>query len=64
MAVQQQVPSSNAVRDLLLGEDTSQQAEFILNLIAEAAEGGREILNVISDVIQVGVWLVNGRQAQ
>jgi hypothetical protein len=46
---------SNAVRDMLLGEDTNVQAEFILNLIEEAAEG-REVANVISDVIQVG-WV-------
>lgn len=43
---------ANAARDLLLGDDASQQAEFILNLIEQAAEG-RELQNVISDVIQV-----------
>lgn len=46
--------TTNAVRDLLLGDDAQQQAEFILNLISEAAEG-REVLNVISDVIQVTI---------
>jgi hypothetical protein len=44
--------TSNAVRDLLLGEDAGQQADLILSLISEAAEG-RELQNVISDVIQV-----------
>ncbi|KAI8464574.1 MAG: hypothetical protein J3K34DRAFT_114028 [Monoraphidium minutum] len=45
---------TNAVRDLMLGEDTAAQAEFILNLISEAAEG-REVLNAVSDVIQVTI---------
>ena len=52
MASRSGVKTHNAARDLLLGEDAGAQAEFILGLIAEAAEG-REIQNVISDVIQV-----------
>lgn len=43
---------TNAVRDLLLGEDAAAQADFILGLVSDAAEG-KELLNVVSDVIQV-----------
>lgn len=51
---------ANAVRELLLNPAAAQQqAELILNLIAEAAEG-RESFNVISDVIQVGAVASEG----
>lgn len=41
------------IRDLLLGEDVSGQVELLLNLISDAA-AGRELSNVVSEVIQVG----------
>ncbi|GBF90113.1 hypothetical protein Rsub_02821 [Raphidocelis subcapitata] len=47
--------AGNATKDLLLGDDPqkdAQRAELILSLISDAAEG-REIANVVSDVIQV-----------
>jgi hypothetical protein len=53
--------AGNAVKDLLLGDDPqkdAQRAELILSLISDAAEG-REIANVVSDVIQVGVASVD-----
>lgn len=40
------------IRDLLLGEDVSGQVELLLNLLSDAA-AGRELSNVVSEVIQV-----------
>ena len=51
--------TANGVRDLLLSDQTDKQAEFILSLSADAAEG-RELPPVITDVIQVGLACDNG----
>lgn len=40
------------IKDLLLGEDVSGQVELLLNLLSDAA-AGRELTNVVSEVIQV-----------
>eukprot|EP00878_Enallax_costatus_P036408 GHUV01040884.1.p1 GENE.GHUV01040884.1~~GHUV01040884.1.p1 ORF type:complete len:122 (+),score=18.87 GHUV01040884.1:160-525(+) len=42
------------IRDLLLGDDVSGQVELLLNLLSDAA-AGRELSNVVSEVIQVTI---------
>jgi hypothetical protein len=42
------------IKDLLLGEDVAGQVELLLNLLSDAA-AGRELSNVVSEVIQVSV---------
>jgi hypothetical protein len=44
---------TDKTRELLLGDHADQQAEYLLGLISEAAEG-REVPS-LSDVIQVSV---------
>lgn len=43
----------NKIKDLLLGQDVSGQVELLLNLLSDAASG-KELSNVLSEVIQVG----------
>lgn len=45
----------NKIRDLLLGQDVSGQVELLLNLLSDAA-AGKELSNVLSEVIQVGLF--------
>jgi hypothetical protein len=40
------------IRELLLGDDVAGQVELLLNLLSDAA-AGRELSNVVSEVIQV-----------
>eukprot|EP00775_Hariotina_reticulata_P003869 gene3869-4124_t len=42
------------IKDLLLGEDVAGQVELLLNLLSDAA-AGRELSNVVSEVIQVTI---------
>ena len=42
----------NKIKDLLLGQDVSGQVELLLNLLSDAA-AGKELSNVLSEVIQV-----------
>lgn len=57
-ASQQQLQQQRAsmgdllIKDLLLGEDVAGQVELLLNLLSDAA-AGRELSNVVSEVIQV-----------
>jgi hypothetical protein len=45
------------IRELLLGDDVAGQVELLLNLLSDAA-AGRELSNVVSEVIQVGKQLI------
>lgn len=45
--------ASSTPKDILLGDDIAGQAELLLSLLSDAA-AGRELSNVVSDVIQVG----------
>jgi hypothetical protein len=47
----------NKIKDLLLGQDVSGQVELLLNLLSDAA-AGKELSNVLSEVIQVNrsIW--------
>ena len=45
-------------RDVLLSESTPEQAELLLNLLSDAA-AGKELSNIVSDVVQV-YWLLDG----
>jgi len=42
----------NKITSLLLGQDVSGQVELLLNLLSDAA-AGKELSNVLSEVIQV-----------
>ncbi|KAF8065439.1 hypothetical protein HT031_003040 [Scenedesmus sp. PABB004] len=42
------------IKDLLLGDDVAGQVELLLNLLSDAA-AGRELSNVVSEVIQVTI---------
>lgn len=44
--------TENKIKDLLLGQDVAGQVELLLNLLSDAA-AGKELSNVLSDVIQV-----------
>jgi hypothetical protein len=50
----------NKIKDLLLGQDVSGQVELLLNLLSDAA-AGKELSNVLSEVIQVNrsIWEVS-----
>lgn len=53
----------NKIKDLLLGQDVSGQVELLLNLLSDAA-AGKELSNVVSEVIQVCdlitlLWIVH-----
>lgn len=52
--------ADNKLRDLLLGQDVSGQVELLLNLLSDAA-AGKELSNVVSEVIQVG-WRLRGAE--
>lgn len=57
----------NKIKDLLLGQDVSGQVELLLNLLSDAA-AGKELSNVVSEVIQVGgtrdlIWALLLREA-
>lgn len=49
----------NKIKDLLLGQDVSGQVELLLNLLSDAA-AGKELSNVVSEVIQVCdlIWIL------
>lgn len=44
--------SDSLIRELLLGDDVAGQVELLLNLLSDAA-AGRELSNVVSEIIQV-----------
>ena len=44
---------NNKIKDLLLGQDVAGQVELLLNLLSDAA-AGKELSNVLGEVIQVG----------
>lgn len=44
--------AENKIKDLLLGQDVAGQVELLLNLLSDAA-AGKELSNVLSEVIQV-----------
>lgn len=51
----------NKIKDLLLGQDVSGQVELLLNLLSDAA-AGKELSNVLSEVIQVSRSIWEGKE--